>query len=74
MERQGKIIILIGILVIVAGLIVWLFGDKLRFIGRLPGDIRIDRSNVKIFIPITTILLASVVLSLIFWLVQKMGR
>ena len=74
MERQEKIIILIGIIIVFAGLIVWIFGDKLRFIGRLPGDIRIERGNVKIFIPITTMLLASVLLSLIFWLVQKMGR
>jgi DUF2905 family protein len=74
MERQGKIIVFVGIAIVIAGLIVWLFGDKLRFIGRLPGDIRINRGNVKVFIPVTTMLLASVLLSLIFWLVQKFGR
>ena len=74
MERQGKIIMLVGVAIVIAGLIVWLLGDKLRFIGRLPGDIRIDRDNVKVFIPITTMLLVSIFLSLIMWLVQKMGR
>ena len=65
---------LVGVAIVIAGLIVWLLGDKLRFIGRLPGDIRIDRDNVKVFIPITTMLLVSIFLSLIMWLVQKMGR
>ena len=74
MERQGKLIIFIGILVVLAGGIVWLFGDKLRFIGRLPGDIRIDSGNMKVFIPITTMLLASALLTLISWVVQKFIR
>lgn len=74
MEKQGKIIILLGIVIIVIGVIVWLLGDKLRFIGRLPGDINFQRGNVRVFIPITTMLLASILLSLIFWLVQKFGR
>jgi hypothetical protein len=74
MERQGKLIMLIGALVVLAGLIVWLAGDKLRFLGRLPGDIRWESDNTKVFIPITTMILVSVVLSLIMWLVQKWGK
>jgi hypothetical protein len=74
MENKGKIIILIGIAIVVIGIIVWLLGDKLRFIGRLPGDIRYEKGNVHVFIPITTMLLASILLSLLFWLVQKFGR
>jgi hypothetical protein len=74
MERHGKIIILIGIVIVIAGLIIWLAGDKLRFLGRLPGDINIERGNMRVFIPVTTMLLISVVLSLIFWLMNKMGR
>jgi hypothetical protein len=63
MERQGKFIILIGVLICIAGLI-----------GRLPGDIRIDRGNVKIFIPITSMILASLLLTLLSWIVQKIAR
>lgn len=72
MERTGKFIIVLGVIVVAAGIIIWLFGDKLRFLGRLPGDIRIERENVKIYIPITTMILVSVVLSVILWLIQKM--
>ncbi|SDG27957.1 Protein of unknown function [Chitinophaga filiformis] len=71
MERIGKTIMLIGALLIIAGLLVWLLGDKLRFLGRLPGDIRIERENYRIYIPITTMILVSVVLTLISWVIQR---
>jgi hypothetical protein len=74
MERFGKLIIFIGFVVVVIGIVVWMMGDKLRFPGRLPGDIRIERENVRIFIPITTMLLISLLLSLIFWLFNKIGK
>ena len=71
MERIGKIIVLIGVLIAVAGLAVWFLGDKLRFLGRLPGDINIERGNYRIYIPITTMILVSVVLTLISWVIQR---
>ena len=71
MERLGKSVIIIGLIVIVAGIVIWLFGDKLRFLGRLPGDIRIERENFKVYIPVTTMILAIVALSLILWLIQR---
>ena len=64
-----KKIIIIGIVVIIIG-IFWPFIVKLPF-GRLPGDIIIEKPNFKIYIPITTMILASVLLTLIFWLFRK---
>jgi H+/Cl- antiporter ClcA len=71
MERTGKGIIIAGIIIVVVGIVVWLLGDKLRFLGRLPGDIRIERENFRVYIPITTMLLISVLISVILWLVRK---
>ena len=71
MERIGKTIVLIGALILIAGLVVWFLGDKLRFLGRLPGDIRIERDNFRIYIPITTMILLSVLLTLISWVIQR---
>jgi len=62
---------LIGAAILVAGLLVWLAGDKFRFPGRLPGDIRYESENVRVYIPITTMLLISLLLSGIMWLVQR---
>jgi hypothetical protein len=74
MDRIGKGVIAIGIFIIIAGIIIWLFGDKLRFLGRLPGDIRIERENFRIYIPITTMVLASIMLTLIMWLTQRFDK
>jgi hypothetical protein len=71
MEKLGKTVIVIGLLVVVAGIILWLFGDKLRFLGRLPGDIRYESGNTRVYIPIATMILVSVLLSVILWVVQK---
>jgi len=64
----------VGALLFVAGLVVRLLGDKLRFPGRLPGDIRWESGHTKVFIPLTTMLLASLLLSLVFWITQRFGR
>jgi len=71
MERTGKLIIVAGLMIVLAGIIIWLLGDKLKLLGRLPGDIRIEKENLHIYIPITTMLLISVVLSLVFRILQK---
>lgn len=71
MDRLGKGIIIVGLVLVIAGIVVWLWGDKLRFLGRLPGDIRIEKDNIHIYIPITTMILLSALVSFILWLVQK---
>lgn len=62
---------IIGIAVVVIGLIVWLAGDKLGWFGNLPGDIRVERDNFKFFMPITSMILLSIVLSLLLWLFRR---
>jgi hypothetical protein len=74
MEKHGKLIVLTGLFIVAIGLIIWIFGDKLRFLGRMPGDINIERGNLRVFIPITTMLLISFLLSILFWIFGKMGR
>jgi len=71
MEKLGKVVIAAGLMIVAAGIIIWLFGDKLRFLGRLPGDIRYESANTRVYIPITTMILLSVLLSFVMWLVQK---
>ncbi len=66
----GKIIVLIGLVLIVIGLLVQ-YSDKIPFLGRLPGDIRIEKENVKIYIPITTSILISLLLTIILYLINR---
>ncbi len=64
-----KLLISAGIVLILVG-IAWLVGERFG-LGRLPGDIVIERGNFRLYFPITTSLIVSVVLSLAFWLFNR---
>jgi hypothetical protein len=72
MPQLGKILIAIGIILIIMGLIIWLAGNKMHWIGNLPGDIRIEKENVKFYFPITTMIILSVLFTLIIWIYKKL--
>jgi hypothetical protein len=66
---MGRWLIAIGLVLVVAGLLWPLFG-KLG-LGRLPGDIVIERGNFRFYFPLVTCLIISVVLSFILWLLNR---
>ena len=70
-QQTGKYIILFGAVIVLIGAIVCFFGNKLHWIGRLPGDIRIERENFRFYFPLTTMILFSVLLTLIVNLLRK---
>ena len=72
MPSTGKLIIYFGLFIVLVGVIVYFFGDKLTWLGRLPGDIRVERENGRFYFPITTMILISVLLSLLIRLIQRM--
>lgn len=74
MEAIGKFIVGIGGVLIVIGLCVWLFGDRLGWLGNLPGDIRIERPGFSFYMPITTMLLISAGVSFLLWLIGRFIR
>ena len=66
---MARFLIILGLILIVAGL-AWPLLAKLG-LGRLPGDIHVEREGFSFFFPITTGLIISVVVSLILWLLRK---
>ncbi|OCC14385.1 hypothetical protein DBT_2258 [Dissulfuribacter thermophilus] len=68
--EMGKVLIFLGIILVVVGLI-FSFGAKIPFLGRLPGDIAYHRGNFHFYFPLGTSILLSVVLTLIMWLLRK---
>ncbi|MFH1779303.1 MAG: DUF2905 domain-containing protein [Candidatus Omnitrophota bacterium] len=66
----GKILILFGVILIALGLIFSTAG-KIPWLGKLPGDIYIQKKNLTFYFPITTSILISILLSLIFSLLRK---
>ncbi|HEY5969008.1 MAG TPA: DUF2905 domain-containing protein [Chitinophagaceae bacterium] len=71
-SETGKWIIGIGGIIILVGIIIYFFHDKLNWIGRLPGDIRIEKENFRFYFPITTMILFSLLGTLIIWLIRKL--
>ncbi|MBO9616754.1 MAG: DUF2905 domain-containing protein [Dyadobacter sp.] len=70
-QATGKYLIVIGLLVVLVGVVVYFLSDKLHWLGRLPGDIRVERENFRFYFPITTMLLLSGLLNLLIWLFRK---
>ena len=64
-----KALVILGLLLVLIGL-AWPWLGKLPF-GRLPGDIVVNRENFRVYFPLTTMIIVSILLSLIFWLLRR---
>ncbi len=70
-QSLGKILIGMGLVVAGVGLLLYLAPHVPLPFGRLPGDIRVERPNYRVYIPITTSIVISVVLSVILYLISR---
>jgi hypothetical protein len=69
----GWMLVIIGLVVAGIGLI-WVLAPGLPTLGRLPGDIVIERGNSRFYFPIVTCIVISIVLSLVTWLIHTVTR
>jgi len=70
-SATGKYIIIAGVLIVLLGVFIYFFHDKLNWIGRLPGDIRIEKENFRFYFPITTMIIFSLVITIIIQLIKR---
>ncbi len=70
LKTLGNVLIISGILIVILGIFLKLSG-KFKWIGKLPGDIVIQKGNFTLYFPLVTCLLASLVLSLLLYLIFK---
>ena len=69
MAELGKILLGLGLVMVILGVFLLLAGNlsgKVSWLGRLPGDIYIQRESWKVYVPLTTCILISIILTLIF--------
>ena len=69
MSASGPLLVAAGIVLILVGLLVWSGG--LGWFGRLPGDIRVERESVRIYLPLASMLIVSAVVSLVLYVVRR---
>jgi hypothetical protein len=70
-SQTGKWIIIAGVIIVVAGIIIYFFHDKLNWLGKLPGDIRVEKENFRFYFPITTMIIISVLLTVLINIIKK---
>lgn len=70
MQGMGKLLVILGILLVVIGL-AFMFGDKIPYIGRLPGDIYVKKERFSFYFPLTTSIIISIILTILFSIFKK---
>ena len=70
LQPLGRVLTVVGVFFLLAGLVVQV-GNKLPWLGRLPGDIAIRRGGFSFYFPLTTCLLASVIISFVVWVLGR---
>jgi len=70
MKPLGLLLVILGLGIALVGVLVWVGG--LGWFGRLPGDIRIESETTRVYIPITSMIIVSVVLSLLLTLLRRL--
>jgi len=70
MTGLGKGLIYLGLLLVIIGVILT-FAGKLPWLGRLPGDLSIERENFSFYFPLATCILISVIISLVLYLFRR---
>ncbi len=73
MRHPGWILVVVGLLVTVIGF-VWLIAPSIPWLGKLPGDIRIEQENFRFYFPLTTCIVLSLLLTGFMWLVRYLSR
>jgi len=69
-QNLGKLLIVLGVIVVAIGGLL-LFSGKIPWIGRLPGDILIQKKNYTFYFPLATSIIISVIITLVFWLLGR---
>jgi hypothetical protein len=70
MRELGKFVVIIGVITTLVGLILW-SGFAPKWLGRLPGDIRIEREHPAFYFPVVTCIILSIVLSLLLSIFRR---
>jgi hypothetical protein len=70
MNELGKFLVIVGVVLAIVGLILW-SGFAPKWLGRLPGDIRIEREHSAFYFPIVTCIIISIVLSLLLSIFRR---
>ena len=70
-QQTGKYIVIAGLLAVLVGVIIYFFHGYFKWIGRLPGDIRIEKENFRFYFPLATMIVFSLLITVIVNILKK---
>jgi hypothetical protein len=71
MQEVGRFVVIIGLLLVVDGVILWRFPSLLSWMGKLPGDISVQKGSFSFYFPVVTCIVVSLVVTLLSWLFRR---
>lgn len=74
MPVWSKWLIGAGVVLILAGLLAWRLQNHWQWLGRLPGDIVVERENFRFYAPIATMLLLSLLINVVIWVIRRLAQ
>lgn len=72
--QVGKIFVITGIIMVILGILIYYNGNIFKWFGNLPGDIKIEKENFRLYFPITSGIIISIFLSSIFFLIRLFSQ
>jgi uncharacterized membrane-anchored protein YitT (DUF2179 family) len=70
-QQTGKYILMVGIVIVIAGILIYFFHDYFKWIGKLPGDIRIEKQDFRFYFPIVTMIIFSIIITIIIHIFKR---
>jgi membrane-anchored protein YejM (alkaline phosphatase superfamily) len=70
-QQTGKYLLIAGLIIVAAGILIYFFHDYFKWIGRLPGDIKIEKENFRLYFPLTTMIIFSLVITIIIQIFKR---
>lgn len=70
-QQTGKYILIVGLFIVLAGILIYFFHDYFKWIGKLPGDIRIEKGNFRFYFPLATMVIISIVITILINIFKK---
>ena len=71
MQEIGKLVLIIGLVLVAAGAILWRFSGLFRWVGKLPGDISFQKGSFSFYFPVVTCILISIVITVLSCLFRR---
>lgn len=64
-QQTGKYVLIAGLIIVAAGILIYFFHDYFKWIGKLPGDFRIEKENFRFYFPLATMIILSLVITIL---------